>query len=125
MTPEAVGRICRLTMMKLLPAVIEKDIKNFGEAMTRIQCIVGDSFAQAQGGRYSSTPVSLCIEYMLKNGVYGAGQSSWGPTVYGIVKREEAQETRLKVEAFLDKSVGGQVFVAKANNKGATIKVFK
>ena len=56
MTPEAVGKICRLTMMKLLPAVAEKDIKSFGEAMTQIQCIVGDSFAQAQGGRYSSTP---------------------------------------------------------------------
>ncbi len=46
MAPEEVGKICRLTMMKLLPAVAEKDIKSFGEALTQIQCIVGDSFAQ-------------------------------------------------------------------------------
>jgi beta-ribofuranosylaminobenzene 5'-phosphate synthase len=123
MAPEVVGKICRLTMMKLLPAVAEKDIKSFGEAITQIQCIVGDSFAQAQGGRYSSSPSAKCIEFMLENGVYGAGQSSWGPTVYGVVENGEAQKTRAKVEMFLFKSIGGEVFVVKANNRGATIKL--
>ncbi len=125
MTAEDVGKICRLTMMKLLPAVAEKDIKSFGEAMTQIQCIVGDSFAQAQGGRYSSSPSAKCIEFMLENGVYGAGQSSWGPTVYGVIRSGEAQETLAKVKAFLLKSVGGEVFVAKGNNRGAIIKVIR
>ena len=119
------GKICRLTMIKLLPAVFEKDIKSFGEAMTQIQCIVGDSFAQAQGGRYSSSLSAKCIEFMLENGVHGAGQSSWGPAVYGVVKSDKAQETRAKVNAFLLKSVGGKVFVAKPNNRGAIIKVFE
>jgi beta-RFAP synthase len=125
MPADDVGKICRLTMIKLLPAVFEKDIKSFGEAMTQIQCIVGDSFAQAQGGRYSSSPSAKCIEFMLENGVYGAGQSSWGPTVYGVVKSGEEQETRAKVESFLCKNVGGKVFVAKPNNRGAIIKVFE
>ena len=125
MAPEAVGKICRLTMMKLLPAVAEKDIKSFGEAVTQVQCVVGDSFAQTQGGRYSSSAASQCIEFLLQNGAYGAGQSSWGPTVYGVVESNEAKETQLKVEAFLEKSVGGEVFLAKANNRGAIIKVFK
>jgi beta-ribofuranosylaminobenzene 5'-phosphate synthase len=120
-----VGNICRLTMMKLLPAVAEKDIKSFGEALTKIQCIVGDGFAQAQGGRYSSSASTKCIEFMLENGVYGAGQSSWGPTVYGLVRSDEAQKTLAKVEAFLCKSVGGEVFVARANNRGAIIKVIR
>ncbi len=125
MAPEQVGKICRLTMMKLLPAVTEKDIKSFGEALTKIQCIVGDSFAQAQGGRFSSTPASQSIEFMLENGAYGSGQSSWGPTVYGIVKSGEAKELQSKTKAFLDSSVGGEVFVAKALNRGAIIKVIK
>ena len=125
MPPLEVGKICRLIMMKLLPAIPEKNIKNFGEALTEIQRIVGDSFAEAQGGRYSSSPAAQCIEFMLENGVYGSGQSSWGPTVYGVVKKEEAKEIQAKTQAFLNKGVGGNVFVAKGNNRGATIKVIK
>ena len=120
-----VGKICRLTLMKLLPAIVEKDITSFGEALTQIQCIVGDSFVQAQGGRYSSSPAAKCIEFVLENGAYGAGQSSWGPTVYGIVKSDGAKELQAKTQAFLNDGVGGNVFVAKASNRGATIKVIK
>ncbi len=123
MPTSEVGKICRLTMMKLLPAIPEKDLKNFGEALTEIQRIVGDSFAEAQGGRYSSSTATQCIEFMLENGVYGSGQSSWGPTVYGVVKKEEAKEIQLKTQAFLNQSVGGNVFVAKGNSRGAIIKV--
>jgi len=118
-----VGKICRLTMMKLLPAIAEKDITNFGEALTQIQNTVGDSFAQAQGGRFSSSPATQTIGFMLENGVYGAGQSSWGPAVYGVVKSGEAKGVQAKTQAFLDEDVGGKVFVAKANNRGATIRV--
>lgn len=125
MAPEEVGKICRLTMMKLLPSLVEKDIESFGEALTQIQCIVGDSFVKAQGGRYSSSLGAKCIDFMLENGVYGAGQSSWGPTVYGIVKSDEAKELKAKTQTFLNDSVGGNVFVAKGNNRGATVKVFK
>jgi beta-RFAP synthase len=125
MPPSEVGKICRLIMMKLLPAIPEKDIKNFGEALTEIQRIVGDSFAEAQGGRYSSSPAAHCIEFMLENGVYGSGQSSWGPTVYGIAKKEEVKEIQMKTQAFLNQSVGGNVFVVKGNNRGAIIKVIK
>jgi beta-RFAP synthase len=123
MPPVEVGKICRLILLKLLPSIPEENIKNFGEAMTQIQCIVGDSFASAQGGRYSSSPASKCIEFMLANGVYGAGQSSWGPTVYGLVKRSEAADMQRKVRGFLDTCSGGQVFVSKVINHGATVKV--
>jgi beta-RFAP synthase len=112
-------------MMKLLPAVVEKDIENFGEALTQIQNRVGDIFAQAQGGRYSSSPAAQTIGFMLENGVYGAGQSSWGPAVYGLVKSSEAKVVRVKTKSFLDGSIGGKVFVAKAVNRGAVIRVYK
>jgi beta-RFAP synthase len=120
-----VGKICRLIMLKLLPALPENDIQSFGEALTEIQRIVGDTFAPAQGGRFSSSPTSECIKFLLQEGVYGAGQSSWGPTVYGVVKNEQAKVIRTRVQAFLNKSVGGEVFVAKANNRGAAIKVLR
>jgi len=125
MPPCEIGKICRLTMLELLPAISERDIKSFGNALTEIQRIVGDAFAAAQGGRYSSSPSAQCIEFMLEEGVYGAGQSSWGPTVYGVIKSHEANMVQTKVQAFLDGNVKGAVFIAKANNQGATIKEFQ
>jgi beta-ribofuranosylaminobenzene 5'-phosphate synthase len=125
MKAEEAGKMCRLTMMKLLPALVEQDIKSFGEALTQIQIVIGDYFAEVQGGTYSSQTVAEGIALMQKLGAYGAGQSSWGPAFYGVTQKEKAKEIQLKIKAFLSKGVGGQVFIAKANNKGAYIKVTK
>jgi beta-RFAP synthase len=123
MQTEEVAKICRLTMLKLLPALVEKDIESFGEALTAIQVVTGNYFAHVQGGTYSNVIVADTLEFLKHLGVYGFGQSSWGPTVYGIVKQKEAKGTLKKVKKYLVKNVGGDVFVAKANNKGATIKI--
>jgi beta-ribofuranosylaminobenzene 5'-phosphate synthase len=123
MPAEDVGRICRLTMLKLLPALSEHNIRSFGEALTYIQEIIGGYFAQVQGGRFTRADVADCMEFMKETGAYGVGQSSWGPALYGVVKQEEAKEMLSKVKTYLNKGVGGQVFIAKANNKGATIKL--
>jgi beta-RFAP synthase len=125
MKAEDAGKMCRLTIMKLLPSLIERDIKSFGEALTQIQIVVGDYFAEAQGGTYSSLTATEGIALMQKLGAYGTGQSSWGPAFYGLTQKEKAKEIELKVKAFFSKSVGGHVFVAKANNRGACIKVTK
>lgn len=125
MAPEKVGEICRLIMLKLLPALVEQDIESFGEALTRIQIIVGTHFAPAQGGIYSSEIATEGIRLLQKLGVHGVGQSSWGPTFYGLCQNaKEAEEIRAKISAFLKNGADGKVFIAKANNKGATIRVW-
>ncbi|MGB9914957.1 MAG: beta-ribofuranosylaminobenzene 5'-phosphate synthase family protein [Candidatus Bathyarchaeales archaeon] len=125
MAPEKVGEICRLIMLKLLPALVEQDIKGFGKALTQIQIIVGTHFAPAQGGTYSSEITTEGIRLLQKLGVHGVGQSSWGPTFYGLCQNEkEAEEIRAKISAFLNNGADGEVFIAKANNKGAFIRVW-
>jgi beta-RFAP synthase len=123
MQADAVAKICRLTMLKLLPALAEQDIESFGEALTSIQVLTGEYFAHVQGGTYSNEEVAETLEFIKGIGVYGFGQSSWGPAVYGVVKQEDAKEALKKVKAYLVKGVGGEAFVAKGNNKGATIKL--
>jgi beta-ribofuranosylaminobenzene 5'-phosphate synthase len=125
MSAEEAGKICRLTMMKLLPALAEHDIESFGDALTRIQIVIGDYFAPAQGGTYSSSASAECIEVMQKLGAHGVGQSSWGPALYGVVKKEEAKQVLKETKIYLKRTVGGDAFVAKANNKGVTIKLYK
>jgi beta-ribofuranosylaminobenzene 5'-phosphate synthase len=123
MPAEDAGKICRLTMLKLLPALAEHDIKNFGEALTSIQEIIGGYFAQVQGGKFTREDIAETVAFMQKIGAYGVGQSSWGPAIYGVVKQEEAPLALAKIEAYLGKHSGGYAFIAKANNRGATVKV--
>jgi beta-ribofuranosylaminobenzene 5'-phosphate synthase len=125
MLAEEAGRMCRLTIMKLLPSLVERNIESFGEALTQIQTVIGDYFAKVQGGTYSSQAAAEGIALLQKFGAYGAGQSSWGPAFYGLTLKGQAKEIRSKMQAFLNEGAGGQVFVAKANNRGAYVKVTK
>jgi beta-ribofuranosylaminobenzene 5'-phosphate synthase len=118
-----VAKICRLTMLKLLPAIAEKDIESFGEALTAIQIVTGNHFSHVQGGTYSNKEVSDTLEFIKGLGVHGFGQSSWGPAVYGIVKQDQAKPVLKKLKAYLTQHFGGESFIAKANNKGAKIKI--
>ncbi len=123
MPTKVVSYICWLTMMKLLPSLVDRDIENFGAALTRIQVVVGDFFAGVQGGTFSSSSASRVIQFMNENGAHGVGQSSWGPAVYGLVQGETAANNlQSDVEIFLQANGGGYVFVANANNQGATVK---
>jgi beta-ribofuranosylaminobenzene 5'-phosphate synthase len=123
MSAETISKICRLTMMKLLPALVDRDIKSFGDALTQIQVVIGGYFAGVQGGTFSSSVATAAIDFMKSCGAYGVGQSSWGPAVYGVVQGEtEAKKIRAELEVFLQDRDGGQVFVANADNRGAIIK---
>jgi beta-RFAP synthase len=126
MSSEQAGKVSHLVLMSLLPALKERDIAVFGSALTQIQNVVGDCFASAQGGRFSSSPSGECVNFMLKRGACGAGQSSWGPTVYGLVEgKNAAEKLTSQVETFLQEGVGGQVFCVGANNRGAYIRTTK
>lgn len=77
----ASGELCRLVLMQALPALAERELAPFGAAVTRIQEIVGDYFAPAQGGRrYTSAKVEQLVAGLLAEGATGVGQTSWGQT---------------------------------------------
>lgn len=119
--------ICHLTLMQLLPALLEQDIDEFGQAITDIQALVGDHFAAAQGGRYTSPVVADCLEHAQKLGHKGIAQSSWGPTGCIFVDSEaQAQQliTTLQNTALAQSKDSGQpVFImARCDNNGAIIE---
>ena len=119
--PPLVGRICRLLVMKMLPALVENDIAQFGQALTQVQQLIGDSFAAVQGGRYANTLSGQLIAHMLEQGAQGAGQSSWGPTVYALARGErQTQLLESEAQEFLEAHGGGDVFHTRADNRGAS-----
>ncbi|MEQ1758110.1 MAG: beta-ribofuranosylaminobenzene 5'-phosphate synthase family protein [Vicinamibacterales bacterium] len=81
-------RVAHHVLMALLPALVEADLTAFGCALAEIQQITGQWFAPAQGGTFSAASREL-IEELRHLGAHGVGQSSWGPTVYGIVSGDD------------------------------------
>jgi len=82
------ARLCHLTVMKLLPAVTERNIHEFQVGISELQVAVGNYFAPHQGGRYTSADVRTVMNYVEQQGVQGVGQSSWGPTGFIVVDSE-------------------------------------
>lgn len=74
-------------------SIKSSDIESFGFALTKLQTLVGMNFYKAQGGVFSSR-IKDYVEFLLKNGAYGAGQSSWGPTVYGLYDKEKLRNIK-------------------------------
>ena len=119
---EAVGRLARLVIMQMLPALVEEDIVRFGAALTEIQRLVGDNFAPVQGGRFANPLSAQLIADLLEYGALGAGQSSWGPTVYGLVKGEETAQTLVeRIRASSSSAQPITVYSVPASNHGARI----
>lgn len=124
MPESAAGLISRLTLMQALPAISEKDCLRFGEAITKIQNIVGDYFADAQGGRYTSPYLKPIIESMADDGATGFGQSSWGPTGFAIFSDETLAFQSMKKQREKWQSESRLRFVmSKACNNSASVTI--
>lgn len=112
-------RVSRLLLTALLPGLLTGDIDEFGVALTEIQREVGSIFAAQQGGAFHPRAAPL-VDALLALGVRAVGQSSWGPSVYGIVDAPElAAEVadRLRVAA----GAGTDVSVVDFDRRGAWI----
>jgi len=119
---ELTGRLCRLVLMDLLGAVACRDLAAFGEALGAIQREVGTAFAPAQGGVYASPACEALVDDLGRLGLSGAGQSSWGPSIYAF--GELGEEERAAVAEHLRARHGlGPEAVAwtHARNRGAEL----
>jgi beta-ribofuranosylaminobenzene 5'-phosphate synthase len=112
---ERSAAIAQLVLTSLLPALVEHELEEFGGALTRVQQLVGDEFASMQGGRFHPRAGAL-VEALLSGGAAGAGQSSWGPAVYGVVGSEAAgRDVARRMEGL------GAVDVVAFDNRGARV----
>lgn len=122
MAPETAGRLCRLLVMQVLPALAERDFVPFSAGIAAIQDTVGDHFASLQGGRYTSPAVAEVLDWLRAQGVTGLGQSSWGPTGFGLC--EDPAEAERLVRAARPRWADSLTFLAcMAQNRGAQVMV--
>lgn len=121
--PEEAHRLAHLILMQALPAVAEADIRLFGESVTELQRTVGDYFAPAQGGRFTSPVVADAMMWLQARGATGIGQSSWGPT--GFCLAESFEQAYALVSGLRQKTHESsphlQLMIASPRNRGADI----
>jgi beta-ribofuranosylaminobenzene 5'-phosphate synthase len=116
-----VERVAHLVLMQLLPALADADVIAFGSALTEIQRITGGWFAAAQGGTFAPGATRDLVDLLARFGASGVGQSSWGPTAYGIVPNpESARDLAQRVRARLGQS--GQVLETPFASRGALVQ---
>jgi beta-RFAP synthase len=116
------GHLCRLTLMRLLPGIVEQDIAAFGAALSEIQEIVGNHFSAAQGGAPWSNPeVGRIVRRLGDAGATGLGQSSWGPTGFAFVDSEAAAHRLYSSLVEEAKAVRLDLKIVQGRNSGAVI----
>jgi beta-ribofuranosylaminobenzene 5'-phosphate synthase len=113
--------LCRLILVDLLPALVEKDVHAFGRALYEFNRQSGIMFAPFQGGVYAQPRIAELIAFLRSKGVQGAAQSSWGPTVFAVV---EGQRQALGLATSTQEQLGlspADVIVVKPLNHGAEV----
>ncbi len=120
--PAAIAaELCRLVLMGVLPALAEADLTGFGAAVTRLQRMLGDYFAPAQGGRFASPRVAAALDRLGALGAQGLGQSSWGPSGFAFAPDPDAASwlsARLADAADMP-----EVVICRARNEGANVSL--
>ena len=115
-----VGDICRHVLTGVMPALVEEDIATFGAAITAIQLLVGEHFAPAQGGVFTSKRVQTLAHRLAKAGAVGIGQSSWGPTGFAFAASQAAASTMVAAASDVVED-GMEVRIVRGRSAGAEI----
>ncbi|MBZ3936198.1 beta-ribofuranosylaminobenzene 5'-phosphate synthase [Methanimicrococcus blatticola] len=115
---EDVREASHIVLMQMIPSILEQDIESLGNAVNQLQKVGFKKHEVA----VQPPDVKSVIDLMLKNGLHGAGISSFGPAVYGFSEdRKHSEELK---SALLEKMpAGSEVLITKANNKGAEYHV--
>ncbi|NHN47182.1 GHMP kinase [Halostella sp. JP-L12] len=121
--PGIADQISGVVSRRLLPAAAEGRRSAFGDAVAEIGRLNGAWYADAQGGVFRP-PVGTIVEELTDcSAVAGAGQSSWGPTVYGVTDADGAGAAREAARDALGAAgVDGDVFVSRVRNEGASVR---
>ena len=119
--PQMTSQLQQIVVSQMLPALTRHDCTCFGEAVYQFGKTSGTMFSKIQGGPFASTAIERLVDEIREFGVAGAGQSSWGPTVFAITQSEaEAWQLANWLRA-KDGMASASIRVATPNNQGASI----
>lgn len=119
---ETTERLCRELMLGMIPAAQSGDIEQFGESLYRYNRASGECFAAAQGGAFAAGETAQLVETIRQLGVRGAGQSSWGPTVFALVPNVDAAQELIEQVRSRRESAGADFILTAPDSSGARVE---
>ena len=120
-SPQLTAHMCQLVLLGLLPAMVERDLDQFGESLYELQQLAGECFKAAQGGLYTAPLLAEVVQHVRGCGVRGVGQSSWGPTLYAITADDGAAGD-LAADLRSCFALGrDEVLITSADNQGSSV----
>jgi beta-RFAP synthase len=119
---EVTQKLWEITNDEILPAVEREDFPMFGEAIYRFGRLAGECFATVQNGPFASCGIERLVNSIRAFGVPGAGQSSWGPTVFAVAADEVEAERLIDWVRARSMGMEYQTVIARPNNCGATLE---
>jgi beta-RFAP synthase len=121
--PEAVTRkLWSIINDEILPAVEHSDCETFGDAVYRFGRLAGECFAAVQGGPFATGEIERLVNRIREFGVSGAGQSSWGPTVFAVTDGDEEARRLIEWVGGRSADIEYETVVARPNNCGAILE---
>ena len=119
---EIADRIAGIVTRRVLPAAATGRAEAFGAAVAAVGRLNGAWYADEQGGVYRPPVGDVVASLSSSTAVFGTGQSSWGPTVYGVTDADRADSAAAAGErALAAAGVDGDVSVVRAANEGARV----
>ncbi len=110
-----------LQLAKLaLTSASKAEFGKFCQAMEEYMQYAGDMFAPIQGGRYNGAVCSQAVAVAHQFGLKAVGQSSWGPTIFGLAS--DAQSAQQIAQSIASHASNWQVQVAEISQTGAEVR---
>ncbi|MCL1962651.1 MAG: hypothetical protein FWG56_12980 [Desulfovibrionaceae bacterium] len=116
------AEICHQVLMRVLPGAASAQFAPFAAGIHRVQQLLGEHFAPAQGGVFTSAAVARLMRWIADSSDGGAalGQSSWGPTGFVIVASQAQAEALVAAAGQTDDAVS--LRIVRACNHGAAVR---
>ena len=86
---ETTNQLNDILTTQLIPALETRDFDAFSQALYRYGHKAGMCYESVQGGAYMSRLNDQIVKSLKAEGIYGIGQSSWGPTIFALCQNSE------------------------------------
>jgi beta-RFAP synthase len=122
-SPEVSDRLAQHVREQMLPAAESRDFDRFSKSLYEYGYQAGLCFSSIQGGAFNGPEAEQIVAGLRRHGIVGAGQSSWGPTIFGLCPSQRDAErvaSKLRDEMQL---AAAEIWVSGPCNSGADIHV--
>lgn len=121
MTSQLTDRLCRLTLMEILPATQSGDCAGFSAAVSEYGRLIGEYFSPVQGGVFADPQVREIVQAHPSIG-HRLVQSSWGPAVITCTPSACAAEDLCREWESVLSPADWQIDISQPLNQSAMIR---